>query len=211
VLNVHKLRSLACLKCLVKLIALLRRERVDILQTFFIDANIFGIVAGALSSVPAIVSSRRDMGYWSTPSIRRVLRMLDPWVDYYLVNSEHVRDHFLKDEKIDPRKMHVIYNGIDLEPFRSVTNSLREQTKTQCGIPLQDWVVGIVANLNRPVKRVDLLVRAAAEVCQIRSDVWFIVVGEGYLRSELMALSRNLGVDKRMFWAGSQKNVIPFL
>lgn len=211
VLEVKKLLSYEGLKSLVWLSRFFRRHKIDILQTYLIDACIFGVVAGILGGIPVIVSSRRDMGFWYTPKLLLVFKILDYWVDHYMVNSKTVRDNVLKNEKVNSHKIAIFYNGIDLEPFRRINDSLSLETRKKMGISNEDFVVGVVSNLNRPIKRVDIFLRAAGEVRKKHKNSIFLIIGDGCLKSELVKLSSVLGIKKRTFFLGLQKDVIPYL
>lgn len=211
ILNVGKLLSLKGIRKLFWLAHFVRKEKIHILQTFFIDANIFGVIGGTLGGVPVIISSRRDLGFWYNSKLLWVLRILDRWVDHYLVNSISVRDHVLKYEKMVPQKVSVIYNGIDLEPFRRVDGNLRSWIRRKLGISLDDIAIGIVSNLNRPVKRVDLFLKAAGEVYKEHKNTSFWVIGDGNLKGELRQLSSTLGIRGKTHFLGLKDDVIPYL
>lgn len=210
-LGIRRIPSFASLQKILWLARFLRRERVDLLQTFFFDSTLVGVIGGQLGGVRNIISSRRDLGFWSTPNLRRVLRCLNPLVDHFLVNAEGVKKHLNREEKIPPERISVIQNGIDLELYPDVDDGFRQELRQELRIPRDNPVVGIIANLNRPVKRVDVFLRAAAEVAGMGRKAHFLVVGEGQLKKDLIALAQQLGLGERICFCGARGNVAPYL
>jgi L-malate glycosyltransferase len=211
VLGINKLFSSRGLRRLVWLARFLKRERIEILQTFLIDACILGIVAGSLGGVPAIVSSRRDLGFWYTPKLLFVFRILSRWVDYYMVNSQTVKQSVSRNEGVTPCKISVIYNGIDIQRFNRPEESEILKTREKAAISQEDFVIGIVANLNRQVKRVDIFLKAAHEIHKAHGNTIFMIIGDGCLKKELINLSSALGIDRRTVFLGFQKDLTEYL
>ena len=56
----------------LRLARLIRRERPAVVHTYLVSANIVGSVAARLAGVPAVVTSRRDLGEDLTPLARRL-------------------------------------------------------------------------------------------------------------------------------------------
>lgn len=196
---VPRLVSAGALQALFGLARMLRRRRVDVVQTYFIDATLVGVIAAKLARVPRVIASRRDLGFWQNRRTRRALGIVNRWVDRFWVNSRSVGRHVQRLEGIDGERIDVIPNGIDTTLFQRP----RPGPAAGGGGP----VVGIVANLNRPVKRVDLFIRAAALVAARMPSARFRIVGEGGLRPELESLARDLGLEARLSFLGSRSDV----
>lgn len=211
VLEVRRLRSFHALVQLVKLARFLRKERIDVVQTFFVEGSIVGVISAALGGVPIVICARRDLGFWYTPALRLTFRLLNLWIDHYMVNCEAVGRVLVQEERVDRAKVVVIPNGIDLQAIGSAGKDRGEELRRAVGLRSIDRVVGVVANLNRPVKRVDLFLEAAAEVLRSRSDAVFVIVGDGHLKSQLNHLATRLGIADSVRWLGQQEDVIPFL
>jgi glycosyltransferase involved in cell wall biosynthesis len=65
----------------------------------------------------------------------------------------------------------------------------------------------LVGNLNRPVKRADLFLRAAARVAQRHPELCWQVVGDGELRPGLEKLAHELGLEARVEFLGRRSDV----
>jgi glycosyltransferase involved in cell wall biosynthesis len=210
-LDVRKLRSIDCLLKFIKFRAFLINEKIDIMQTFFFDSNLFGILAARAAGVNKIISSRRDMGFWYTPGNLRYLAFANRFTDRFLVNSEAIKENMAKIEKVDPSKIDVIYNGLDIGKFTKGSPTEKSALKHELRIPDGDVVVGCVAGLNRKVKRVDLFIEAASIVSRHSGNITFLVIGDGPLRPELEAMSRRLGLEKKVIFAGQRNDITKVL
>ena len=76
-----------------------------------------------------------------------------------------------------------------------------------CDPPL----VGIVANLNRPVKRVEDFIRAASLVSREIPQATFVVVGDGHLRTKLESLANSVGLCDKIRFTGRVDNPLEII
>jgi polysaccharide deacetylase family protein (PEP-CTERM system associated) len=196
----------------LKMVKLLRAMRPDLVQTYFPVANIVGVIAARLAGVKQIVSSRRDLGVWVRRDYLWATRFANRFVSRFAVNSRSVSELTQRLEKVDGRRIEVIYNGIDLGAFSGLSRD--EKFKQELGIPQVNKVVGLVANY-RPVKRHDVLVRAAHLILQHRNDVDFLLIGQDEklnpLQGQTEALARSLGISERLHFIAGGGGVMRYL
>jgi L-malate glycosyltransferase len=102
-------------------------------------------------------------------------------------------------DRLDPSRFRVIYNGVDVNQYRFL-----EHVET-------DIAVGLVGTIDRPVKRADLFLRAAAQVSAQHPAVTWHLVGDGDLRHGCEALATDLGLRGRTVFAGSVADVPTYL
>jgi glycosyltransferase involved in cell wall biosynthesis len=99
---------------------------------------------------------------------------------------------------------HVIPGGVDVESIRRRVAQVRETTKEQ-----YRWDVISVGRLV-PVKGMDRLICAWAEVCRVRPGARLAIVGDGEERETLELLASELGITENIHFAG-WTNPIPYL
>ncbi len=160
-------------------------------QIYFLDSAYFGVPVAKLCGIRRVVRVRNNLGYWLTRKHQALNRLLRPWVDVTLTNSDAGRDLHCWQRSCTPDQIAVIENGVDL-------SAIRPSEKLMDGPP----VVGCVANL-RPVKNVAGLLRAAKIVLERFPNVRFEVAGDGEQRSELEALKQSLGLGSRFLFRGA--------
>jgi L-malate glycosyltransferase len=187
-LQLPRLLSFRGLRAVFNFALAIRRQKVDIVHTFFPDASIVGIIAGRLAGARVIVA-RRDLGYWYTRRYLLFLRILQHFAHAYLVNSQAVRQVVCESERVDCSRLHVVYNG-----FFTQSKGTPKIALESLGVPAGAKVVGTVANL-RQVKRLDRFIEMAAG---IRDPLaYFLIVGFGELHDALVDQARALGLGDR--------------
>ena len=194
-LHVPSLVGLHAARELMRTVQYLRRHRIQVVQTFFQDSTLFGGLAARLAGVPKRLVSFRDLGFWRTPGQEMALCTVYRLATGFVANSIAVRDNFCDVNRLDPNRFTVIPNGLDVArlTFHSPANPPR--------------VVGILGNLNRDVKRIDLFVEAAGMLAPRHSDVRWEIVGDGHLRPGLESRATALGLGVRMIFHGQLANI----
>lgn len=210
ILEIRRLVSIKCLRKLYFLIRYLKSREFNIVQTYFFDSTVIGVCAGKMAGGVKIISCRRDLGFWYTPKLIMSLKLLNKMTDRILVNSESAKQSVVKKERVDPEDIDVIPNGIDTTKFIH-SEEERHVNRQAFGLKTGECCIGIIANMSRPVKRVDIFLKAAAEVYKHEKNTMFLVLGDGYLKDELKKLTRILGIESRTRFLGLQKEVIPYL
>jgi len=176
------------------------RERIDIVHPLFHDSLYFGVPTAKFARVPCIAGFRVDLNYWMTPLDRRLGRLLYKFVDGTVSNCEACRQAVIRDWDAPPESVAIIPNGLDLSRF--------PQRPSRGGSA--DRRVGIVANL-RPVKNIELFIRAAGRLAIEHPNVRFEIAGEGESRGQLEALIDSLGFRGRVVLLGSVADIPAFL
>jgi glycosyltransferase involved in cell wall biosynthesis len=197
-LGVRSLRSFRAVRAAVRLAHYLKHWRIDIVQTYFIDSTVFGVLVARMAGVSRVFCVRNNLGYWVAGRHRLIERWLRFSVDLMLTNSPAARDSLIS-RGFRPTRIRVVENGVDLERF---TKDL-----PRFGPTIR---VGAVANL-RPVKGLDLLIRAASELVRRHPNLMFEVAGEGPQRGELEALIRDSGLGARFVLRGTVADIPEFL
>jgi UDP-glucose:(heptosyl)LPS alpha-1,3-glucosyltransferase len=161
-------------------------------------------------------------GRVSSP-LRRVLTRLHPYHRYVLsaerrtftspalravvCNSRMVRDDVQRRFGVDDAKLHVIYNGVDLDQFSPLGRQMhRAAMRSKLGIPEGARVVLFVGS-GFERKGMDALLRAFA---RLDSGARLLVVGTDSSQDRYRKLALTLGVAARVTWGGGQKDVAPW-
>lgn len=184
----------------------LRKKKFDIVQTFFKDGNKVGVLAGKLGGVKTIVSTRRNQGYWHEKNELFTLYRLNGFVSHFLVNSHSTKTWAIKTEKIHPEKIAVIPNALECELFYRAKEEQRISFREQLGFSKNSILIGSVANL-RPVKSIDVLIRAASVVARNYPQSGFVIVGEGSESSALEQLCQTLKIHGSVRFLGERSDI----
>lgn len=205
-----------------RLIAFARRERITIVHTHNVTANLYGLLL--ILMVPQLVHVIHVHAHFQQILLEsqrsRLKRFLllrgNAWAlrrcDRVIANSESVRD-FLLEHAVDPGKIRVVYNGVDvlrIEEDARLPCPLAESFSGQStGGDSGTKLVGAFGRL-APVKNYPLLLEAARLVLE-KEPARFVIAGEGPERGELERLASQLGIADRVHFAGWLQNPYPFL
>ena len=194
----HSLTSAHALRQLRAFAAWCQQHRLQVLQTCDMYGNIVGLSGAALARVPVRIGSRRGIVSPTGRQSLLALQRLGYAAAHRVVANSAAAAGRLAAEGVRRKKIVIIPNGIDLEPFAA--------PRPTPGSP----VISTVANLRRG-KGHDVLLRAAARVLRERSDVRFQLVGDGPLRPQLEGLAAQLGVAGAVSFLGHRPDVAAIL
>jgi len=203
--------NLEAFRVALRLRHIIRSENVKLVHTFFPIADLWGGIVSKLCGVPILFSSRRDMGIFRTELHSLAYRLLGGLYDKVHAVSEEVRAFTIREDRLRPSRVVTIHNGVDLEEIDAIR--LRGRTELLPSLAGASHLIGSVGNVRR-VKGVDILVRAAAVVCQKFPRAVFLVIGNihdpEYLK-ELQTQIQNLGLSENIFFLGRRWDVISLL
>lgn len=131
--------------------------------------------------------------------------------DRYIATTDFIRDRLVDHVRVDPRKCHVVPNGIDVSPaFPDVESRsvARADVREELHLSEGDVVVALVARAH-PVKNIDFAVRVAQRLAQVDrcGHVRFVFCGDGPQQQELKTLVADLGLERRFLFAGRRADV----
>ena len=195
---------------LLQLISTIRIIKPDVIHTHRVKENIFGSIAALLNgNIPTLRTSHGAPEHkpaWCN-ILKRVILFLD-WFSGRLLQkkiiavSDDLAEILQKDFPAD--KIKVIENGIDLATLTTTVKSVKLDIEQN----VPSFRIGIAGRLV-PVKRVDLFIKAAAELLNTRPELKtsFHIFGDGPLRTELTALSKKLNIEKMIHFEGHSENM----
>jgi glycosyltransferase involved in cell wall biosynthesis len=205
--GIESFKKLGALSGLFSFASFLKKNGIHIVQTHFRDSSIVGILAAKLAGVPKIVGTRRNQGYWYNRTEVVIQKILNYFVNVFIANSQSTKKWVVAKEGVSEEAVQVIYNGIDFKPFEKLNSEFRCESRKKLDIPINVPVVGIVANL-RPVKDIDVFLRASAVVHEQMPAVRFLIVGEGSERCRLEALATSLGLGRAVTFLGRREDIV---
>ena len=123
--------------------------------------------------------------------------------DAVVTISGPMRDEIVNVHRVDPGKVTVIPNSVDIRRFQPQPKSAELVQELRLA---SSFVVGYISNLSHPREGQEVLIRAVAECRRRGDDVTGLLVGDGGRRSELENLARREGVTDHVRFTGN----VPF-
>ncbi len=201
----RELSPLNDLKIIWKLFWLIKKERPDIVHTHTAKAGLSGRIAAKLAGVKKIYHTFHGNifnGYFSGLKtklfiiLERFCALLSTKI--IAISEEQKKD--LVKYKIAPlRKLTVIPLGFELERFKID----HQQKYLRALLQLSEDVklVGIVGRLV-PIKNHAYFIDIAERVLKKNDNVRFLLIGDGELKDELLAMITAKGLQQRVFITG---------
>lgn len=191
-----------------KMARLLRRQRVDLVQSFLPRANIVSRLANRLTGSPVPhVSSERSTDFRRSPAVRRLNRYTARWSDLVLAVSPMVREVLVARDRIRRDKIAVLENGIDLAAVDAVR--ARDLRREVPGL-LPDRLIFCSIGRFVPEKGFVHLVRAFGRARR-REAAQVLLVGEGPEEPAVRREVQALGLEQAVVFAGFQQDVLGIL
>jgi len=199
------------LRAVVRLWRWLRRARPHVIHTHSSKAGVVGRAAARLAGVPVVVHTVHGWGFHEHMAAPKRLayvlaeRLAARWTDVLVVVAASDARKGLDEGIAEPGRYRLIRSGVDLEPFRR-PGVAPEAMRRELGVPVDAPVVGAVGRLS-PQKDPLAFVRLAASVAREHPRAWFVLVGDGPMRAETLALADELGVGDRLVLPGLRRDV----
>ena len=194
-----------------QLVRLIRRERIQLVQTFLITANLWGGIAARLTGVRTVVASERNVIFADsrhTALAPLMLRLIGRLATKVVGNAHAVCRSLIEQVDIDPERVVCIHNGV--EPLNSADPQVdrtlvREQVSNESTV-----VVGTIARLV-PQKNIHCFLEALARLRPAFPHLKGLIVGDGPLRRELQQKAEELGITETVTFSGESSDVFEAL
>ena len=153
----------------------------------------------------------RDVGDLdgSNVTYQRVRRFYKPFVHHYTALSRDLAKYLVDKVRVSQEKITQAYNGVDTDRFSPALHG----THPIAGCPFnpeQHWLVGTVGRM-QPVKDQVMLahafVQALALTPELQTRMRLIMVGEGPLREQALAVLEAAGVARLAWLPGERTDV----
>jgi len=205
--------ALSNARAFVEIVSLLRNQRYHVVHTHSTNAGILGRLAAKLAGAPITVHTVHgfpfdDLTFHS--SIRAILVCLERFCaglsDRLVMVSELNKLQALQIHIAPARKMVVIHSGIDMAPFQVAvdTRLTRYRLDLNPDWPVVGWV-GRFCEQNAP----EIFVSAALRVLRDRPKTYFVLAGDGRLRSQCETMKEDVTQIKLLGYRSDVPQLLP--
>lgn len=183
------------------------KHNIDISLSFMNRANYINIISRFFGSKSKIVISERivSSNEYSTQSIKDILsrilvNKLYPKADLILPNSEGIQRDLIENFHIDKTLIEVINNPIDIDKINEMSDEPLDNPLDKSRFNF------ITVGRLHPQKNHKILLEAIKEL-----DANLYIIGEGYLKNQLLEQIKDLHLQNRVFLLGNQTNPFKYL
>jgi glycosyltransferase involved in cell wall biosynthesis len=204
VVSLDKLRHGFDWSIVKDLMRVIRQRDIQVVRTHQYHANLYGRLAAWLCRVPCIVPSIHNVYTRDRKIHRRVLNnLLGRVSDRVIAVSEAVKDDIVAYDRLSADKITVLYNGVEENRFAGVDAT---EARSAFRIPADAIVVGTVGRLMHQ-KGQKYLVESMSVVLKEFPLTVLLIVGDGPAGNELRELAKQRGIENRVIFTGSRKDV----
>ncbi len=186
---------------------LLREQRVDLLHTHLMHANVIGRLAARPLRLPVLstchIADKRSVWwhFWLD-------RLTAPWCRAEACVSQAALRYQQHRTGLPDSFFRLAHNGIALERFANLPS--RDEARARLGLPRELPLVGVLGRLHLQ-KGVDVFLHALAEPPLAERRLQALVAGYGPVENSLRHFAAALGLQDRIRFLGYQDRPETFL
>ncbi len=189
--------------CIIRLIKLIKQEKIQIIHTHAHKPNTTARIAAILARVPIIIANEHNVDEWKSAFQKLIDSFLCRFTDIIIVVSMGVQK-FCQSTGIPSCKFRLIYNGVEVDKFKN--KEFREAKRKELGIDENTLVIGTVGRIH-PQKGHGLLVEITEELLLEHKSLLFLIIGKGYLEKELIRKIKTLNVSEHFLFLGEREDI----
>ena len=198
----------------IKLKKIIKNNQIDIVMSFLERSNYINILAKILLSPHKVYINERcnPSECYSDKSLKSffnlfLVKKLYRRTDSIVVNSFGIKETLVKNFSINPKRIKVIYNLIDIEKIQDLSQaSLAENYQKIFQSPVVINIGGLIKE-----KGQEHLIKVFEKVKKNIPEAKLLILGEGELESYLKNLTRKLSLENDVLFLGWQENPFKFL
>lgn len=196
-----RIRSGSDIRAILQLIGIIRRERIDIVNTHSGKDTWVGGLAAKFSGAGFFRTRHLSIPISASP-----FNFIHRLADGTITTGVAIRETMIADNRIPADRITSIATGVNIERFDPTRVQRSESLARDLGVPPDCPVVSMVAVL-RSMKRHDIFIRAAKSVLAALPQVRFLVVGDGPGRENTQRLAEELGIAESVIFCGHRGDV----
>ncbi len=214
-IEVYEQKKRYNLSVIKRLIKEIKEGKYDLIHCHGARANFITYLLKKFYKIPAVTTVHSDYkldfkGSFYKDLVYRNLNYISlKHMDYYIGVSESFRD-MLIDRGFAPERIMTVYNGINVAELES--KEINKSFLKEQGMDIDENTVkvGILARLY-PVKGVEVFIKAAHKVLEVRQDVEFFVAGDGEEKENLVKLINELDIEDKVHLLGYIRDPYSFI
>lgn len=104
--------------------------------------------------------------------------------DLLIACSNAIKNHLIKNFKIDGNRIKVIYNSVD--PTEVVLTKTKTELLSLLEIPTNKFIIGYFGRLDFKEKGIDILLKAFHNLSKVNKDLFLLLVGNGADENQIL-------------------------
>lgn len=191
-------------KFLKNITRLIKENRIDLIHSHTWGTDFYGYWASKILGVPMLATVHNRYYIFEKWTRRLSYKVLINHIQKIVAVSKDIQNLLKKDLKLLPQKIKLIYNGIDTSRFEKKFD--QEMLRKELNLSKGDLILGNVGNL-REVKDHHTLILSFSKVSPFFPQAKLLIIGEGELKSNLLKLRAELGLENKVLLLGHRDDI----
>lgn len=193
----------------LKAVRFIKNNNVRLIHSHEFSCNVYLTMAAKIARVP-IICTAHGKNYYPEKYYRRfAYRRVATMADSFIAVSNDLKEFIVDSVGVQPKHIRVVHNGINIDQFE------RKQyddkiIRAELSLEPDDFVIVVVAALFEMKGHKDLM-QALFLLGTQAKRIKLLFVGDGYYRSTLVALSKQLELDDKIIFLGFRSDVAQIL
>ncbi len=206
----HNLQSRFDFFGILGLYKIVKQNRINIIHSHAVRYDFAAMIVAVFMRIPLIITRHVAITDYLLPKMKKSIYMFFDWLSLFgakmiIAISNDCRNKINRYYPVDPKKIFVIYCGIDFDKL-SASRSWPENVLFEDDKKNNTIIIGTVAQLTY-YKGIDTLIRAFQELIIEFPNIRLIIVGDGAERKKLEELSVKLKIEKNVRFLGLRSDV----
>lgn len=189
-----------------RLLSILRRDRIQILHSFLLPANLAARILGRIAGVPVVITAHDDSALATRIVARLADRLTVPLSDAVIVCSEGMRRRVIETQGLRPGLVRTLRNGVELTA-PPPDGAGRDRLRRELGAGPDDPLIGTLGGLDGAAQGLSIFLAAARLLAAELPRARFAIVGDGPARAFLETRAAREGISHRTAFAGARRDV----
>ncbi len=194
------MRGAGSVMTLLRLVRVVREQRIDIIHTHLTRAAYYGLLLGLLTHKPVVSTVHV---FTSDPAYRWLSRLGNPLIAV----SEALR-RWLIEHGVPASEVQTVHNATDFMSLNGAHANAPLEVRREFGLPESSKLIGIFAKVS-PIKGQDLLLEALPQVLRSHPDTHVLFVGStnSEFAQRTQQRARELRVGRHVVFTGLRTDV----
>lgn len=177
----------------------------DVICTHFTRSLITGFAAAKWQHIP-IIHNEHSSAHYRRGLGRALARVVLPWVDLIVCNSEHTRQSIQDCFSGTEDKLVTIHNPVE----ERIASKFAQEVRAELGVAEDDI---LIVHVGRMIPERDQLtiVKAVYELRKAFSSVRLVMIGDGPRRADLEFSARTMGLEGSVSFIGNSNEIGDYL
>ncbi|MBI5788365.1 MAG: glycosyltransferase [Candidatus Schekmanbacteria bacterium] len=189
-----------------RLARIMKDQKIALLHTHQYTAYFYGSLAAILAGFVPIIFTEHGRHF---PDVRKPLQVLTnkillPLTAAVTAVSEAVKVSLINYEGIPAKRIEILINGIDPQPYEKTFDTLK--LRQELSVEPSCFLLGMVARLGEE-KDHGTLLRAMVLISRKIPAVRLLIIGDGPKKDELKKICLEIGIEHLVIFTGNRSDI----